>query len=155
MVFCGGLVIEFSKRMIVAVAVAIVIVSVSSTFALTRWLTSTDEAVPATGNHQNITFTDAVLACRSQATAKLPAGLLTLTLDDHSSRFEQGERLYKIFLQAQVRKSPDDFETIGVAVYCFVKADQGFVSYYEQLEQTNEDGAPALNKPGGVFGWPI
>lgn len=141
--------------MIAVGAMVIVLVSVASTFVLTLWLTSTDTAAPATVSHQNITFTDAVLACRSEAQSQLPQGLLTLTLDDHSSRFEQGERLYKIFLQAQVKKTPGGTETIGVAVYCFVKADQGFVSYYEQLEQTDEDGAPALNKPGGVFGWPI
>lgn len=111
-------------------------------------------APAAVMDHRNITFTDAVLACRAEAESKLPKGLFTLTLDDHSSRFEQGERLYKIFLQAQVRQAPDDTDTVGVAVYCFVKADRGFVSYYEQLEQTDE-GAPVLNKPGGVFGWPI
>lgn len=141
--------------MIVVSAVLLVLVSVVSTVMLTLWLASTDDGEPVVAGHQNITFTDAVMACRSEATSQLPQGLLTLTLDDHSSRFEQGERLYKIFLQAQVKITPDKAETVGVAVYCYVKADQGFVSYYEQLEQTDEEGAPVLNKPGGVFGWPI
>lgn len=141
--------------MIVTGAVLIVLVSVVSTVLLTLWLNSPDKAEPAVPGPQHITFTDAVLACRAEATSKLPQGVLTLTLDDHSSRFEQGEQLYKIFLQAQVKRASNAAETVGVAVYCFVKADQGFVSYYEQLEQTDEEGAPSLNKPGGVFGWPI
>ncbi len=154
--FTGGIVaIKYSRRLIGAGAALIVVVSVSTTFLVAHWFTSGHRVIPATViGYKNITFTDAVLACRSEAESKLPRGLFTLTLDDHSSRFEQGEGLYKIFFQAQVKRAPDDTDTVGVAVFCFVKADRGFVSYYEQLEQTDES-APVLDKPGGVFGWPI
>lgn len=105
--------------------------------------------------YRNITFTDAVLSCQKQSRGAFGSKLIQLTLDDHSSRFDQPTNLYKIFYRAQLSDSENDSGQSDHYVNCFVNAEKGRVSYFESMEEKSLKTEAIRKDNGGIFGWPL
>ncbi|TVZ37298.1 hypothetical protein P886_1639 [Alteromonadaceae bacterium 2753L.S.0a.02] len=138
---------------VVLAAIGVVITSVFTTVYISQNLHSGGGIFSSkTDGYQNITFTDAVLTCEKYTRSEFGKRLNTLEVDNHSSRYDNKQFLYKIFLQ--VTTTPRTETTGEHFVNCFVKSSNGRIDKFETWEQKIHSTAP--ESPGGtnVFGWP-
>ncbi len=103
--------------------------------------------------YQNITFTDAVLACDKKSRAEFGSSLSQLVVDRHSSRFDTRAFVFKIFLVAYSKK--DKHETSEFFITCYVKSSNGRISKFETFENSGAKEGEAIKKGGDKFiEWP-
>lgn len=98
--------------------------------------------------YQSVTFTDAVLACQRSTRSSYGTRVRGLFTDNHSSRFDEKQYLYKIFLKMDLY---DDETRRGRAhhVNCFVRSSNGAISKFEVYAM--EEGRPVDTN---MFGMP-
>lgn len=135
-----------------AAAAGIILISV----ALTLWLSGVfrpdSESNPG---YQNITFTDATIACENKARAAHGATLQQLVMDGHSSRFDSRRERYKIFFTATMGSLKAENGVAEFYINCFVSTYRGRITSFEIYEK-KEDSTDAIRKDkGGIFGWPM
>lgn len=103
--------------------------------------------------YKNVTFTDAVLTCRDYAKKQFSKKLSTLVVDNHSSRYEDKQFLYKIFLELDI-KQEDSEPPVLFYVNCFVKAGSGRIAEFESFEDSETGEARAIDGTN-MFGFPL
>lgn len=106
-------------------------------------------------DYQNITFTDAVLKCENATRVRYKNLLQNLTMDDLSSRLDNGANLYRIFFIAQITQSPRDSAAVDMYVSCLINAQNGLIAEYEVLQKREPTSEPIRKDKGGIFGWPL
>lgn len=139
------------ERLVIFIALVIVVSSILTTLHFTGVLWGGGRGTEA---FQNITFTDAVLTCEQRTRGEFPRQLHSLTLDDHSSRFDSLGNEYKIFLRATLLKPGSREGTGEMFVTCIVNGAHGRTTAYEALEQQNSPTDVIRRDTGGAFGWP-
>ncbi len=92
---------------------------------------------------------DATNACRAESKARFGDTLVRLTLDNHSTRFELREGMYKIFMKADVG-SLRDYEEHDV--HCFVDPDVYTVDYYRTFSSKQKSLLNRALSALGSFG---
>lgn len=142
---------ETRKQQIVVIgaAVLVVLASVITTVVVTGVGGGGGDAT----GYQNVTFTDAVLTCKKSLRSTYAKELESLVVDDHSSRYDEKETVYKIFFDMDLKKSGDPKRSVNY-VNCFVRASTGKINKLEVFEEM-ETRDPAI--PGNetnAFGWP-
>lgn len=140
------------QQLLVAGIAALVLVcaSIGST-----WLIKTGR-VGGNGKqtgYQNVTFTDAVLTCEAIVKERYGERILTLEVDNHSSRFDNKVFLYKIFLKSNMVSKNNKHGNMHY-VNCFVQASDGGIDKLEVLEETEVETEAVTGKDTNAFGWP-
>jgi len=104
--------------------------------------------------YQNVTFTDASLTCKEAVKSQFGKKLRNLVIDNHSSRFDSKQFLYKIFLEADIQSGSSGPATLHY-VNCFVKSSNGRVNKFESFEKVDDDGGkPHIDDGTNMFGMP-
>ena len=135
---------------VVSVAVVIILCSVIATVQVSKRMASSGSEDKS---YQNVTFTDAVLACEDEASLDFGAELSQLVVDRHSSRYDNDVFRYKIFLQAYTRK--DDSEIAEFYITCYVKSSNGRISKFEVFENVETKEGEPIKQGGDKFiEWP-
>lgn len=138
------------ERLILALGAGIIAASVVTTV----WISGVLGGRGSTSGYQNVTFTDAVLNCESQVRQTYRSQLQNLTLDDHSSRFDQPSYQYKIFFKAQM-SSKAGTTASDFYLNCYVSADRGNIATLDAYEQKEAQTEAIRKDQGGLFGWPM
>ncbi len=141
------------ERLVVAVAVGAVLISILTTLYVSGAFTGLVEEAPQSYN--NITFTDAVITCKQRTRDEYSKILHNLTLDDHSSRFDHSENVYKIFFNAKMASNKSSTGVSDFFINCYVDGNRGLVSGYESFENQEVTTEVIRKNDGGLFGWPI
>lgn len=137
---------------IVVAAVLIVVLSVCVTLFFSGAISGFNPMSDNRG-YRNITFTDAVLGCEKETKKEFRKRLNTMTIDDHSSRYEAKDFAYRIYLvvEAKGKESPQT----SYYVNCFVSAGNGRIIAFEVLEQNESPKTEAIRKnDNNPFGFP-
>ncbi len=102
--------------------------------------------------YRNVTFTDAVLACQNTTKENYGERIRNLVIDNHSSRFDDKQFLYKIFLKMDLY---DKNRTKARLHYinCFVKSSNGRVRKFEAFEEV-EQNQKRMSDDTNMFGMP-
>ncbi len=145
----------FKQQVLVLLAAGVIIASaVSTTLYFTGFFSGGAPAGSVVDGYQNVTFTDASLACQTYTRERYADRMQTLTLDDHSSRYEDASKLYKIFLQLKMRKANDSPHPEPYWVNCFVSATNGNITEFEVGEARNAPRKPIRKDPDkGTISW--
>ncbi len=125
------------KQNILVLAGACGAIAVSIVVTLYATGTLFGEANSERQDYRNVTFTDAVLTCRHQAENTYGDSIRNLVTDSHSSRFDDSEIVYKVFLQMDLYDSKRTAVTLHY-INCFVRAANGRVRKFEVFEDVEE-----------------
>jgi len=90
---------------------------------------------------------DATYVCNQETKDRYGEKLVRLTLDDHSTRFDNRLEIYKVFMIADLG-SLRDFEEL--AVHCFVDPIEYAINHYRAFSTKQES---LWDKAVGVFGF--
>ncbi|HEY7886126.1 MAG TPA: hypothetical protein VIC08_14375 [Cellvibrionaceae bacterium] len=94
-------------------------------------------------DYAHATLTDARLVCEQEAHKRLPGRISRLQVDTRSSRRDDAENLYKVFMQADVYA---DSDREGVArpmfINCFTSTDRAAVTTFELAGDGVESDTP-------------
>lgn len=144
------------QQIVVLVAAAVIIAaSVVSTLYFTGYFSFGSGAGKGGVGYQNITFTDAYLECESYTRERYESRLQSLAVDNHSSRYENASKLYKIYFQLQMRKPPHAPQPEPYWVNCFVSASDGDIVEFQVGEGKDLPvDKPITENPNNTFGWP-
>jgi hypothetical protein len=130
-----------------AMAVVIIGVAIASLLYFQRMNLKVSEV------YRNVTFTDALLACREYTDGRYGANLKQLVLDDHSSRWEQKDGVYKLFFKATL-VSVSHSSSQECWVSCAVSGDTGEIRDYDLIEDKSLKTEAQRRDDGNIFGWP-
>lgn len=130
-------------------AVAIVIISCFATYYAT--IVADIGGDSASAGYQNVTFTDAAVMCEAETKDAYGDKIGTLTIDNHSSRYDEKQFLFKIFMEMELRNR--DKEKKLHYVNCFVRSSNGQIRKFEVFEA---DGKKPSQVDDGtnMFGMP-
>lgn len=132
-------------------AVCVVALSVFTTLVATGILFG--DLGASDEGYQNVTFTDAVLTCKSEVEGDFGKKIRTLVTDNHSSRFDDKQYVYKIFLKMDLYNKK---RTSAKSHYvnCFVRAKNGRISKLDVIEE--QEAEPGVKRDDGtnMFGMP-
>ncbi len=137
---------------VIATALSIVLLSILVTLYMSGNLINTSSSASSQG-YQNITFTDAVITCQNSTRQTFGNRIRTMEVDDHSSRYDPKEFLYKIFIKVETPTRKSEGLTLHY-VNCFVKSSNGRVNKFESWEDKEEEVSPVTEKDTNMFGWP-
>jgi len=141
------------NTIVLAAAVSVILLSVLLTLYVSgRLFDGALFSAPERG-YRNVTFTDAVLTCKSSTRQQFGASIRSLEVDDHSSRFDEREYVYKIFLQVETPAKKDAGLSLHY-VNCFVRSGSGAMSKWESYEDKEQKTNPVYEKGTNLFGWP-
>lgn len=141
------------QAVVVIAAVVIIAASVSSTLYFTGAFKGFSPATGDGAGFKNVTFTDAHLECESYTRQRYESRLHTLTPDNHSSRFDNATKQYKMYFRLQMQKAANTSQLEPYWVNCFVSASDGDITHFEVGEAKNAPPKPVGKEPGGAFGW--
>ncbi|BCD96061.1 hypothetical protein [Marinagarivorans cellulosilyticus] len=133
-----------------ALAMALVIISV----AVASWFYMQHFSAGGRKVYRNVTFTDALLECQAFTAERYGPRLKRLTMDSHSSRWEQRLGVYKVFFTATMQAGPDPADTREYWVACDVSGGAGKVRDFDMLEDKGGKSEVQRRNDGGMFGWP-
>ena len=100
--------------------------------------------------YQNVTFTDAVLNCRTRVKRLYGERIQTLTTDNHSSHFSESRFQFKIFLTMDTY-NPDKTTTEHF-INCFVRSKNGAIAKFEVFENKEGKAASVIDDGTNMFG---
>ncbi len=134
---------------IVVVAVSVLVTLFVSDSSLNPWRSG-----DRTG-YQNVTFTDAVLTCESATKERFADQIKFLLLDNHSSRYDEREFLYKIFYTIDRKQSEENGREAPPLIYinCYVSGRNGRIEKYDVHEHVDDEVKPVTKQESGIFGW--
>ena len=104
--------------------------------------------------YRNVTYTDALLSCQKYSYERYGQTLKYLTLDNHSSRWEQKVGQYKLFFDAEIAGKTPASPTIKISIACDVSGSSGKIRDYDMQEDKSLKTKAERMKDGGLFGWP-
>jgi hypothetical protein len=135
---------------VIVIAVVIILSSIVTTVYVSEVMGERDSD---NRGYQNVTFTDAVLACESDTKQEFGSSLSQLVIDRHSSRYDADAFVYKIFLEAYTPKGTNELSEFFVT--CYVKSSNGRVSRFDVFENVESNDSEAVRKGGDKFiEWP-
>ncbi len=106
------------------------------------------------GGYQNVTLTDAQLACQEKARDRFGKRLRTITYDSHSSRYDKSMNRYKMFFNLDIYpKKRENNQTVNYYVNCFVHGSRGSVTHFESVENKPVKTSPLREPDGNIFGF--
>ena len=107
------------------------------------------------GGYRNITLTDAQLECEKEARKEFGERLRFITVDSHSSRYDQKLNRYKMFFGLDVYPKRGKNRDIAVHYFlnCFVHGSRGSVTHFESLEDKEVASEPQRKPEGNIFGF--
>lgn len=141
------------NTIVLAIGFAIVAISVVVTLYVSGRFANLGPFARAPGGYQNYTFTDAVLRCQTATRSEFGTQMRSMEVDDHSSRYDAREFVYKIFLKVETPSGNSQ----GVAmnyVNCFVSASSGKIGKFESYLEKEDNSSPVTGRETNVFGWP-
>lgn len=105
--------------------------------------------------YQNVTFNDAALVCRDSTRSSYGEKIRNLVIDSHSSRFDERQYLYKIFLKMDLYNTGGQGATLHY-VNCFVRSSNGSIRKYEVYREEEESGSGSSQQSDdtNMFGMP-
>lgn len=105
--------------------------------------------------YRNVTLTDAQLECEKEARREFGERLRLITVDSHSSRYDEKINRYKMFFSLDVYPKRGDNKEIAVPYFlnCYVHAGRGSVTHFESLEDKELAGQPQRKPTGNIFGF--
>ncbi len=89
---------------------------------------------------------DAINVCRAETRKRFGSSLVRLTLNSHSTRFDDRTRIYKMFMVADVG-SLRNFEEM--AVHCFVDPSEYTIDHYRTFSTKQRS---LVDRARGIFG---
>lgn len=111
----------------------------------------TQEVGDALGfEHKNVTLTDARLTCEQELRKRFKNRIRVMHMDNFSTRVDEAEKLYKVFLEADVYA--DDSRQGPVRemfINCFVGTERGRIVTFEFAGDSLEDTGDGT---GNYFG---
>ena len=135
---------------VILIGIAIIGASVFTTL----WFSGVLRGSEGRGGYQHVSFTDAALQCESQVRKMYEGRLLVLSLDDHSSRFDESYDLFRIFLKAQIKSARSESGVSDFLINCYVNAEHGKIATLDAYEQKESQTEAIRQDDGGIFGWP-
>lgn len=105
------------------------------------------------GGYQNITFTDAVMACNEATEDRYGDRIRNLEVDNHSSRYDNKTYLYKIFMNMDMYEKKGEL-TQAHFVNCFVRASNGSIKKYDVFENEGRKEKGIDSYGTNLFGMP-
>lgn len=142
-----------SKNISTAIVLAVLIICV----AIASWLYMdyVKGMVREDKTYKNVTFTDALLTCQNYTRERYGASLKRLTMHNHSSRWDQSTRQYKIFFKADIQGKNLMQPAAEFWLACDVSGRSGKIRDYDAQEDKGlKSEAQRMNNDGGMFGWP-
>lgn len=105
--------------------------------------------------YRNITLTDAQLECEREARDEFGDRLRLITVDMHSSRYDQKLNRYKMFFNLDVYPKRGKNKNIPVPYFlnCYVHGSRGSVTHFESLEDKESSPQPQRRPEGNIFGF--
>lgn len=139
------------KQNIIVTVAALVIVVVSSLVTYYATVVADLGGDGKNDGYQNVTFTDATLTCEQETKGSYGDKIGTLAIDNHSSRYDEKQFLYKIFMEMDLR----DSEGKGKLHYvnCFVRSSNGKIRKFEVFEADVENPS-RVDDGTNIFGMP-
>jgi len=144
---------ETRKQQILVIAFAcffLIVASIASTWLIKTGRIGGDSAQEG---YRNVTSTHAVLACEQDVKDKYSDKIITLEVDNHSSRFDSKLFVYKIFLKANMASKKNRHGSLYY-INCFVRSSDGAINKFEVLEETEQETEAVTGKDTNAFGWP-
>ncbi len=135
---------------VIAVSIGVLVVSVFVTLYATGVLFGGSGS--DSKGYRNVTFTDAVLTCQNTTRETYGDRIRNLVIDNHSSRFDDKQFLYKIFLKMDLFDKNRDKARLHY-INCFVKSSNGRVRKYEAFEEV-EQNRKRMSDDTNMFGMP-
>lgn len=141
-----------TKQNIIVVIVALIVIALSVVVTVFVNKFSMEQSGSSTGGYQNVTFTDAVVACREETFDTYGSRIRNLVTDNHSSRFDGKRYIYKIFLEVDLVGKKDKTSKLHY-VNCFVRSKNGNISKYdvfksdEERREEKDDGTNMFSMP--------
>ena len=135
---------------VILAALGVVVGSVIITIIAASFFIDTSGLTPEEG-YQNVTFTDAVVACESRVKRNYGQRIRSVVTDAHSSRFAEANHLYKIFLNLDLY-TKDRTSGVNHYVNCFVRAKNGRITKFEVFEDSEKAAAPTYDDGTNMFG---
>ena len=107
------------------------------------------------GGYRNITLTDAQLICEKEAHDEFAQRLKMITVDSHSSRYDEKSNRYKMFFDLDMYPKRGKEKSIATNHFlnCFVHGSRGTITHFESVEDTEEESSPIRQKGGNLFGF--
>jgi len=137
---------------VVITAVTVIVLSISMTLYIAGAMPSLSGDSDV-GGYKNVTFNDAVLTCDAETRSRFEDRIRALTLDNHSSRYEERELIYKIFQHMDLQGKPGE-PKLEFFVNCFVRASNGSVTKYEAFEDVEVPSNTSSSDNTNMFGFP-
>lgn len=105
--------------------------------------------------YRNVTLTDAQLTCQEEARSKYGKRLEYLSVDGHSSRFEEKDNRFKIFFNMNLypRLKRQGERADEYYVNCYVHGSRGNVTHFEAMEKRKAKVSPLKKKQESLFGF--
>lgn len=145
-----------NSRTAIILAVLIVVLAIASWLYMSRIDMILGKADGE--GYRNVTFTDAMLTCQNFARERYGARIRQLTLDSHSSRWEQRTGQYKLFFRTTMTgrgsTSKGVSPTADFWINCDVNGRRGKVRDFDLIEDKTQKNEAQRKRDGGLFGWP-
>ncbi|MGI1679235.1 MAG: hypothetical protein K6L75_10915 [Cellvibrionaceae bacterium] len=106
------------------------------------------------GGYQNITLTDAQISCHELAKSKYGKRLKYISVDGHSSRFEEKDNRFRIYFNMDLypRMKSEGDKADEFFINCYVHGSRGSVTHFEAIENKESSPGPLGEDQGGLFG---
>lgn len=127
---------------VIAGAVGIIALAVCSTLYFTGQLDIGKGA--GEEGYRNVTFTDAVLACQEEVRDEFDNKLQHMLVDSHSSRFDNADSFYKIFLTVEAKGKSSTANQFFIN--CYVVSSNGRIKEFEIFEQKEVKKSQAIKR---------
>ena len=106
------------------------------------------------GGYRNITLVDAQLVCEAEARKEFAERLKSITVDSHSSRFDEKSNRYKMYFDVDMYpKRGNKNIAVNHFLNCFVHGSRGSVTHFESVEDREEGPKPIRETEGRIFGF--
>jgi len=103
---------------------------------------------------KNMTLTDAQLLCENRSRRELGRRIRNLSVDDHSSRYDDFDKRFKVFFTADLYESESRKGfTKMFYINCYTRNDRELVTTFEVTEDVEFKPRAIRESRGGAFGF--
>ncbi len=140
------------KRNLWVIIVAVLVVLATALLAVTVSLQRGQGS--ASESYRHVSFTDATVRCQQEARDDFGSELKQLALDRHSSRYDDAQNAYLVFMRVDMPGK--NFSTLEYFVDCYVSARSGKITKYDVHENlAGAKKSEAIRKGGDkLIEWP-
>lgn len=144
---------KLQKSSIVIIAVGVIAFSVFATLYLNGSIPKFKRSGEAE-EYKNVTLTDAQVVCENYTREEMGKRLKSLSVDDHSTRFDELDNRYKIFMLAELY---DSRNRDGIArpyfIHCFSSGNKADIAQFRIYEDEDAKPSPIRKEEKGMFSW--